>query len=136
MLSGGIFAVAPEAQYRLQDHNGPGAEFRVQKFSVPPKVSPFGALRFFHDRFFCPVWPNKDPDSPLDWFLESTSHPPQPLTIQTPPAPARAVVVVADEEGVPVSAASKECRKQAIRKRPSISTRSVFTDPCLQEDST
>ena len=86
MLSGGIFAVVPEAQYRLQDHNGPGAELRAQKFSDAPKGSPLGALRFFLGRVFCPVWPDKNPNTHLDWFLESTSTPPapQPLTTKTP----------------------------------------------------
>jgi len=42
------------------------------------------------------------------------------------------VGVVVEEEGGPAAATSRECRKQATRKRTSISTRSGFTEPCVQ----
>ena len=41
-------------------------------------------------------------------------------------------IVVVEEEGGPAAATSRECRKQATRKRTSISTRSGFTEPCVQ----
>lgn len=60
-------------------------------------------------------------------------QPLNPAPSKNPPAPARSPPDPAPQvRGGPGSADSRECRKQSTRKRPSISTRSGFTEPCCQ----